>query len=113
MTEREKLLAKSRRLRSEMRRLGPMIKGSVIFREMKCGKANCRCARGEAHLYLCITYQQEGKNKTVYVDKKNKKREAQALIWSRNYKKFKQLLQEHTQVNYELLKSTKKAKNKR
>ena len=56
---------------------------------------------------------QEGKSKTVYVDKKNKKREAQALIWSRNYKKFKQLLQEHTQVNYELLKSTKKAKKKR
>ncbi|GAG87512.1 unnamed protein product, partial [marine sediment metagenome] len=33
MSERERLRSKSRRLRSEMRKLGPMIKGSVIFRE--------------------------------------------------------------------------------
>jgi len=110
MTEREELLAKSRRLRSEMRKLGPMIKGSVIFRKMKCGKPNCHCARGRPHLYLCITYKQEGKTKTVYV---NKEREAQALVWSGNYKKFKQFLIEHSQINHELLKSTKKIKKKR
>ena len=51
MSERERLRAKSRRLRSEMRKLGPMIKGSVIFREMRCGKAICKCTRGEPHLY--------------------------------------------------------------
>lgn len=45
MSERERLRAKSRRLRSEMRRLGPMIKGSVIFREMRCGKPICKCTR--------------------------------------------------------------------
>jgi len=46
MSERERLRAKSRRLRSEMRRLGPMIKGSVIFREMRCGKSISKCTRG-------------------------------------------------------------------
>lgn len=109
MTERQNLLAKSRRLRSEMRRLGPMMKGSVIFREMKCGKSNCRCARGDPHMYLCITYREKGKTKTVYVGKQY---EAKALLWSRNYKKFKQLLKEHSQVNYELLKSNKRARKK-
>jgi len=32
MSERERLRAKSRRLRSEMRQLGPMIKGSFLER---------------------------------------------------------------------------------
>jgi len=110
MTERKELLTKSRRLRSEMRRLGPMIKGSVIFREMKCGKPNCHCARGRPHFYLCITFKEVGKIKTVYV---SREREAQALVWSGNYKKFKQLLKEHSKINHELLKSTKKANKKR
>jgi len=110
MNEREKLRTKSRRLRSEMRRLGPMIKGSVIFREMKCGKPNCKCTRGEPHRYLCVVYKEKGKSKTVYVDKK---RQAEALLYSRNYKKFKVLLQEHSQLNLALLKREKKAKKGR
>ena len=110
MSERERLRAKSRRLRSEMRKLGPMIKGSVIFREMRCGKPVCKCTRGEPHLYLCVVYKEKGKSKTVYVDKK---RQAEALIYSRNYKKFKALLQEHSQLNLTLLKSEKKVKKGR
>ncbi|GAG87516.1 unnamed protein product [marine sediment metagenome] len=51
-----------------------------------------------------------GKSKTVYVDKK---RQAEALIYSRNYKKFKGLLQEHSQLNLTLLKSEKKVKKGR
>ena len=47
MSERERLRAKSRRLRSEMRKLGPMIKGLVVFREMRCGKPICECTRGK------------------------------------------------------------------
>ncbi len=110
MSERERLRSKSRRLRSEMRKLGPMIKGSVIFREMRCGKPICKCTRGEPHLYLCVVYAEKGKSKTVYVDKK---RQAEALIYSRNYKKFKALLQEHSQLNLTLLKSEKKVKKGR
>jgi len=110
MSERERLRAKSRRLRSEMRKLGPMIKGSVIFREMRCGKPICKCTRGEPHLYLCVVYKEKGKSKTVYVDKR---RQAEALIYSRNYKKFKALLKEHSQLNLTLLKSEKKVKKGR
>ena len=91
MTERQKLMARSRRLRSEMRALGPMIKGSVIFRKMRCGKPGCRCTRDEPHLYLCVVYRKGGKSKTVYVDKD---KQGQALVWSRNYKRLKQLLDE-------------------
>jgi hypothetical protein len=86
-----------------------MIKGSVIFREMKCGKPNCKCAQGEGHFYLCICYKEKAKSRTVYVDKEQ---EAKALVWSRNYKKLKQLLQAQSEINLELLKRKRRAKKK-
>jgi len=107
MTERQKLWAKSRYLRSKMRRVGPMITGSVVLRHIKCGKPNCRCTRGYPHFICQVTYKEKGKTKTVYV---NKERQAQALFWSRNYKLFKKLLKEHTEVNLALLRSDKKRK---
>ena len=54
-----------------------------------------------------VTYKEKGKTKTVYVDKK---KQGEALLWSRNYKLFKKLLKEHTEVNLALLRSDKKRK---
>lgn len=108
MSEREKLWSKARNLRSQMRRLGPLLKGSLVFREMKCGKANCTCTRGKPHAFFCITYKERGKTKTVYVDKS---RQEEALAWSANYKKYKMLLGQHTQVLFSLLKSQGRTKN--
>ena len=110
MTERQKLWAKSRYLRSEMRKIGPMITGSVVLRHIKCGKPNCRCTKGYLHFICQVTYKEKGKTKTVYVDKK---KHAQALFWSRNYKLFKKLLKEHTEINLELLKSDRKKKKRK
>lgn len=98
------LRGRARSLRSQMRRLGSMIQGSVVFRQMTCGKPNCRCRRGFPHTYLCVTYKDQGKTKTVYV---NKAREAEALLLARNYKQHKELLRELTRVNLEILKSPK------
>jgi len=109
MTERERLWRKARNLRSEMRRLGPLLKGSVVLREMKCGKPNCTCTRGKPHPFLCTTYKERGKTKTVYVDKT---RQGEALSWSANYKKYKVLLNQHTQVLLSLLKSQGKTAKK-
>ena len=102
MGQRQQLNAKARNLRSQMRKLGPMLQGSVILRRMKCGKPNCRCKRGYLHTCLCVTYSEKGKTKTVYV---NKSLQAEAFLWSRNYKQFKVLLKEHSGVNLEILKS--------
>ena len=102
MTRRQLLRARARRLRSQMRKLGSMMQGSVIYRRMKCGKLNCRCARGYPHIFLCVTYKEKGKTQTVYV---NKNLEAEALLLSRNHKKYKLLLKELTKVNLEILKS--------
>lgn len=102
MPTRQQLRGKARSLRSKMRKIGSMMQGTVIYRRMKCGKPNCRCTRGEPHMYLVVTYKEKGKSKTVYV---NRSLEAEALVLSSNYKKYKELLKELTQVNLEILKS--------
>jgi hypothetical protein len=98
------LRGRARSLRSQMRGLGSMIQGSVVYRQMSCGKPNCRCRRGFPHTYLCVTYKDQRKTKTVYV---NKAREAEALLLARNYKQHKELLRELTRVNLEILKRPK------
>lgn len=100
MTQKQILQAKARRLRSQMRKLGSMMQGSVIFRQMKCGKPNCRCARGYPHSFLVVTYKEKGKTKTVYV---NKNRQAEALLLSKTYKEYRKLLKELTKVNLQIL----------
>ncbi len=100
MTQKQILQAKARSLRSQMRKLGSMMQGSVIFRQMKCGKPNCRCTRGYPHSFLVVTYKEEGKTKTVYV---NKNRQAEALFLSKNYKEYRKLLKELTKVNLQIL----------
>jgi hypothetical protein len=102
MTDRGVLRARARTLRSKMRKIDSMMQGSVIFRQMKCGKAGCRCTRGEPHRFLCVTYKEGGKTKTVYVDKSL---QGEALILARNYKRYKHLLKELTRVHLEILKS--------
>ncbi|MFH1219725.1 MAG: DUF6788 family protein [Candidatus Eisenbacteria bacterium] len=102
MTDRGVLRGRARSVRSKMRKIGSMMQGSVIFRQMKCGKANCRCTKGMPHRFLCVTYKEGGKTKTVYVDKSL---QGEALILARNYKRYKQLLKELTRVHLEILKS--------
>ncbi len=92
----------ARSLRSQMRKIGSMMQGSLLYRQMTFGKSNCRCHKGFPHTYLCVTYKDRGKTNTIYV---NKSREAEALVPARNYKQHKLLLWELTRVNLEILKS--------
>lgn len=102
ITQRSQLRQRARDLRSRMRQLDQMIQGSIVFRRLTCGKATCKCARGQLHDCVCITYKEAGKTKTVYVDKK---RQAEALVMCANYKKMKALLKELSLVNLELVRS--------
>jgi hypothetical protein len=110
MTEmsRRELRQKARGIRSRMRKIDHMIKGSINFRRVKCGKPGCKCNRGELHDCVCITYKERGKTVTVYVDKE---RQAEALLMCRNYKKMKALIKELSLVNLELIRSRRRSKS--
>jgi len=41
----------------------PVIKGSVYELKTKCGKAGCRCARGQLHHHMVLSASEKGKTR--------------------------------------------------
>lgn len=97
-------------LRSQMRTIGQMIKGSITIRLMKCGKASCKCVRGEGHRAICITYKDKGKTITLYVAREH---EAEALVMCANYKRMKDLLHKLSLTNIEIVRTPRRNNAKR
>jgi len=57
------LRARRRRLARELPDLEELLRGSVLSQQRRCGKAGCRCARGELHgpyVYLSISREAPG-----------------------------------------------------
>lgn len=46
-----------------------LIKGSLVVNRRRCGNSKCRCARGELHESLAITYKEKGRSVLVHVPK--------------------------------------------
>jgi len=81
--------------------LREFLKGSLVETEVRCGKPNCRCARGHRHRVLHLSYSQGGRTKRVYVPRPlaNEVRK-----WIANRKKLMRLLDEVLELNLELIK---------
>jgi len=47
----------------------PMLQGSPVTMKRRCGKENCRCARGHKHVSLYLATRLEGKRKMICVPK--------------------------------------------
>jgi hypothetical protein len=45
----------------------PMVQGSLYLLRRKCGKPNCRCARGELHASWVLTRSESGKKRLYCV----------------------------------------------
>ena len=61
---RAKLSAAERNFRSRIAQLATgqwFLRGTLSERAGKCGKPNCRCARGQLHKSLYLVQSQEGK----------------------------------------------------
>lgn len=104
------LKRKAKSLRSQMRSIDQMIKGSIVIRAMRCGKDSCKCAKGVFHQAICITYKEGGKTRTVYVAKEH---QAEALLMCANYKKMKELLNKLTMTNIEIVRTKRRYNVKR
>lgn len=79
-----------------------LLRGSLVERYKKCGKAGCHCAEGEGHgpaYYLSVTLA-PGKTRSYYVSTEQKKRIVRYLD---NYQKLRDLTEEITGINRELL----------
>jgi len=58
-----------RRRAAELLREGGLLRGSVSVRRRVCGKAGCRCARGEGHEAMYVVYREAGRTTQIYVPK--------------------------------------------
>jgi hypothetical protein len=94
--------------------LGEILRGSLMERFLTCGKADCKCARGERHgpvWYLSVTLDQSHRSgSTVPAEQLE-----QVRRWIDNYHRVKEHLEKISNINRELLrrqKSQNKSKKK-
>ena len=83
-------------LRSALLECDPLIKGSLVVNRRRCGKPQCRCAQGQLHESLAITYKQKGRSVLLHVPS-DLKHEATLAIG--NYRRMKELLGRLSDLN--------------
>lgn len=87
-----------RSLRSRLTQLiqnGGIIRGTLSERAVTCGKTNCKCARGEKHVYLYVIASEHGKYRQRSVPKKLHN---DIKTWVDNYRKLQELIEEISQL---------------
>jgi len=106
MTEEKSTASLRRRRTTLVKRLASIdseiLRGSLIKRYIRCGKSGCKCAEGRGHgpkHYLSVSYPGR-RPEQVYVTQKYEDQVKQFLA---NYRKMKQILEEISNINRELL----------
>jgi len=97
----EKLEMEIGRIREEIKELGPVMRGSVVELKNKCGNKNCACARGMKHRQIYFSVNLGGRTKMMFL---GKKRKPEADVYSGNYRRMMELVDEMTLANMRLLK---------
>jgi hypothetical protein len=98
----QRLADRRRKLFAQLSELGPVLRASLIERFTQCGKAGCKCMRGERHgpaYYLTVSYA-KGKTRQVYVPKGLR---SLAEKWVGNYQQAMTVLEEISSINLELI----------
>jgi hypothetical protein len=95
---RARMSAVERKARSQLAQLVAqrgILRGSALLRRRVCGKAGCKCTRGELHesLYLVIT--EKGKTRQLYVPKDW---EPRVRRWVEEYHQARGLLEEVSRI---------------
>ena len=100
ITDKESMMKKLERLKAKVIENLDILCGTVIMRQMKCGK-NCTCNNGKKHVCYYLSSKKEGKTKNLYMPPGAVK-EAEKM--TKRHKQIKALLLEIGQINYEMLK---------
>jgi hypothetical protein len=62
-----------------------MVQGSFYLLHRKCGKPNCRCARGDLHPAYVLTRSEAGKDRLYPVPKAQR---AEVRKWAAEYRRY-------------------------
>jgi Family of unknown function (DUF6788) len=68
-----------------LQRSESMVQGSFYLLHRRCGKPNCRCARGQLHPAYVLTRSEAGKDRLYAVPKDQR---AQVRKWAAEYRRY-------------------------
>jgi hypothetical protein len=98
---RAKMSAAEREARSQLTQLlnqRGVIRGTLLLRKRKCGKANCRCAQGKGHESLFLVISENGRTRQLFVPKDW---EARVRLWVEDYHRARELLEEVSRIYWD------------
>jgi len=98
---RASMAAKERRFRSQLAQLidqRGLIRGSLLVRRRRCGKPNCKCARGDGHQSLYLAISQAGRTRQLFVPKEY---HAAVRQWVADYHQAQELMEEISRLYWE------------
>ena len=75
-----------------LQRSEPMIQGSFYLLRRKCGKPNCRCARGQLHPAYVLTRSEAGKDRLYPVPKEQRAEVRKRAAEYRRYQRARAVL---------------------
>ncbi len=79
-----------------------LLHATLAPRARRCGKPNCRCARGEPHVSLYLVQSRQGQGRQLFVPKHWEPRVRQAVA---DYQQLQQLLEEVSELEWKRLRS--------
>lgn len=80
------------------------VRGTLSPRRLRCGKPNCRCARGELHSSLYLVQSHEGKPRQLCVPKSREEGVRQAV---NDYQEMQRLIEEVSEQEWTRLRQRK------
>jgi hypothetical protein len=96
-----------RRARSRLAQLihgQGLLRGSLLERGRVCGKAGCKCARGELHQSLYLVVSEKGRTRQLFIP-----RDWEALVrrWVQNHHDARELMEEVSRIHWEKVRMRK------
>jgi len=83
-----------------VRERGPLLKGSLHLGRTRCGKDNCKCARGEPHATALLVVPEGGARRTQYVRSAER---PEVLQRTERYRRFRKTRAELRKLNNDVL----------
>jgi hypothetical protein len=96
-----RLLTRRARVRQALPPLEEVLRGSLLHREIRCGKVTCHCATGPGHPLLCVTVTfAKGRTQQVTVPRAWR---ATVQRWIANYQRYWQAIEAISAINRQFL----------
>lgn len=97
-----------RKLQNFLLKPEEMVYGSFYKFYRRCGNPNCHCKHGEKHLAKCLSTNERGKTRLIYVRRKD---ERWVKKQAENYRKFQDRMSKIRKINAEIFELLKKIRD--